>query len=131
ARRADRSGIVAYRGSSGSRPTTGANLRHRPWLATPIWIGPSLQRNVPYGAIDGWSLPADSGTSRATVQRVPWNMCAPTTDASSDVRTTAPRPVRSRSYRAASTPATPLPAARMSAIDRPTLLGVPGGPVTL
>ena len=38
--------------------------------------------------------PESPGTSPATVHRVPWNACTPTTPASSEVRTTRPRPVR-------------------------------------
>ncbi len=78
---------------------------------------------MPYGAIDGWWSPASPGTSPATVHRVPWKACTPTIPASSDVRTTRPRPVRARSCSAASTPKAPFIPAIRSAIGTPTFVG--------
>jgi hypothetical protein len=54
------------------------------------------------------------------VARVPWNAWMPTMPAMSEVRTTLPRPVRSRSSRAASTPYAPWMPASRSAIGTPT-----------
>ena len=65
---------------------------------------PSAQWKSPYGQIDGWWLPWARPTSPATVYRVPWKACTPTIAASSDVRTTCPRPVRDRSCSAATHP---------------------------
>ena len=86
----------------------------------------------PYGAIEGWWGPDIPGTSLATVQRVPWKACTPTTLASSEVRTTRPRPVRERSCSAARTPYAPFMPASRSAIGTPTLVGCSGSlPVML
>ena len=85
---------------------------------------------MPYGAIAGWCAPETPGTSPATVQRVPWKACTPTTAASRDVRTTRPRPVRVRSWRAAVTPYARFMPASRSAIGTPTLVGW-SVPVTL
>ena len=43
----------------------------------------------------GGGCPARAAPRAPTVQRVPWKACTPTTPASSEVRTTRPRPVRS------------------------------------
>ena len=120
---ATRSGFVAKRGSAGSSPNSAAKARHSPSDPHAIWIGAEPVANMPYGAIDGWWSPASPGTSPATVQRVPWNACTPTTPASSDVRTTRPTPVRVRSCSAATTPYAPFMPASRSAIGTPTLVG--------
>ena len=91
-------------GRRGRGRSAAQNLRHRPSLPTAICTEPSRQWNRPYGAIDGWWLPCARPTSPATVHRVPWKACTPTTAASSDVRTTVPTPVRCRSLSAATTP---------------------------
>ena len=88
ARFATRSGFVASPSAAGSSPKASQSRCHSPSLPTAICTEPSRQWKRPYGAIDGWWLPADRPTSPATVQRVPWKACTPTTDASSEVRTT-------------------------------------------
>ena len=85
---------------------------------------------MPYGAMAGWCDPLRPGTSPAMVQRVPWKACTPTMPASSEVRTTRPRPVRVRSWSAARTPYARFMPASRSAIGTPTLVGSPT-PVTL
>ena len=56
-------GSARSAGPSASSPTTGANLRHSPSLPTATCTIASLQRNEPYGEIDGWWLPCARGTS--------------------------------------------------------------------
>jgi hypothetical protein len=99
-----RSPLVAMPGASGSKPNSAHSLRHSDSLAQATCTLPSAQWNRPYGAIDGWWLPCARPTFPATVHAVPWKACTPTIAASRDVRTTWPRPVRSRSISAASTP---------------------------
>src|SRR5215217_1405324 len=76
--------------------------------------------------MDGWWLPCAWPTLPATVHAVPWNACTPTIAASSEVRTTWPRPVRSRSISAASTPYAPYMPASRSPIGTPTRCGSSG-----
>ena len=104
------------------RPATAGRCRRRP--------GSCRRRpgTTPYGAIAGWWLPLACGTSPATVHRVPWKAWTPTIAASSEVRTTVPRPVRSRAARAVATPKAPFIPASRSAIGYADLGGVRPGP---
>jgi hypothetical protein len=122
-RLATRRALVAKSTSVGSQPKAPHSARHSPSEPHAICTGADAVANMPYGAIDGWWSPASPGTSPATVQRVPWNACTPTMPASSEVRTTRPRPVRERSCRAATTPNAPFMPAIRSAIGTPTLVG--------
>ena len=99
-----RSPLVAMPGASGSKPNSAHSRRQSDSLAHATCTLPPAQWNRPYGAIEGWWLPCAWPTLPATVHAVPWNACTPTIAASSEVRTTWPRPVRSRSSSAASTP---------------------------
>src|SRR3954470_20045336 len=126
-----RSPLVAMPGVSGSSPNSAHSRRHSDSLAQATWTLPSAQWNRPYGAIEGWWLPCARPTWPATVHAVPWKACTPTIAASSEVRTTWPRPVRSRSSSAASTPYAPYMPASRSPIGTPTRCGSSGpGPVT-
>ena len=87
----------------------------------------SAQRNVPYGAIEGWRLPVRAGSTPALSQPAPWNACTAVTAASRDVSTAVPRPVRSRSASAVITPNAPNMPASRSAIGSPTRVGSPPG----
>ena len=118
-----RSGLVAKPSSAGSHSNAVHSARHSPSEPQAIWIGAVPVANMPYGAIDGWWSPERPGTSPATVHLVPWNACTPTMPASSEVRTTRPRPVRVRSCSAATTPNAPFMPAIRSAIGTPTLVG--------
>ena len=75
-----------------------------PRRRSPPGPAPSEAWNSPYGASAGWWLPWARPTCPATVYAVPWKAWTPTTEASSEVRTTRPRPVISRSRSAAATP---------------------------
>ncbi len=68
-------------------------------------------------------MPAARPTVSAMVHRVPWKPRTPTVAESSDVRTTWPLPVRSRSCSAAISPYAPYMPPRMSEIGVPTFCG--------
>ena len=113
---------MANPSSAASHPSASHSARHSPSEPQAIWIGAVAVSNMPYGAIEGWWSPDRPGTSPATVHLVPWKACTPTMPASSDVRTTRPRPVRVRSCSAASTPKAPfMPAMQVG--DRDADLG--------
>ena len=114
---------MANPASAGSQPSAEQSAFHSPSEPQAIWMGAVPVANMPYGAIDGWWSPESPGTSPATVHLVPWNACTPIIPASSDVRTTRPRPVLARSCSAATTPKAPFIPAIRSAIGTPTFVG--------
>ena len=89
-------------GVVGSMSNPAQNRFHIPRCPPRLDV-PSAEWNRPYGPIETWWLPSARPTSPATVQLVTGRLHADVA-ASSEVRTTAPLPVRPRSTSAATTP---------------------------